>query len=230
MPATVESFTVDPASTAWTPGPVNVTDTQALIVRASGYAQWSTLPKYSQVEGAYPVDGYPITHHLDPGDASRVNPANPVTNANGLSMCILAVDSGVVPDPLSPGAGRGDALVPRWSLDLDGVTRVAIFYPSDMSNRTLTSGPWDIFFGYNDGAYSDNSGSFSVTTIVTDVDLQKAGQVLSLPGHITQDDIDNASFCSASGLLTPGNRQHSLDGRVVADIFAPYKQSGPMEF
>jgi len=230
MPATIETFTVDPASTAWTPGPIHVTDTQTLIVRASGYAQWSALPKYSQVEGGYPNDGYPMAHHLDPGDTTRPFSGNPVTNANGLSLCILAVGTGVVPGPLTPGGGRGDALVPRWSLDTDGVTRVAIFYPSDMSVKTSTTGPWDIFFGYNDGAYGDNSGSFSVTTIVTDVDLQNPGQILSLPGHVTQDDIDNATFCSASGLLVPGNRQHDLDGRIVADIFAPYKQSGPKEF
>jgi hypothetical protein len=227
MSAHISNYTVDPSSTAWTPGPTSVTNTQTLIVRASGYAQWAVAPLYSQVEGSYP--GAPQTHVLHQPDASKPNPAAPVTNVPGLSMAILAVPSDIVPEPLTPGDGRGDALVPRWTLEDDGVTRVAIFFPSDMSNKTGTYGPWDIYFGYNDGAYEDNSGSFSVRAIVTDIDLQPA-PLLALPGHLTQDDIDTAAFCSASGILTPGNRLRSVDGRMVADIFAPQKQSAPREF
>jgi hypothetical protein len=92
------------------------------------------------------------------------------------------------------------------------------------------SDAWDIYFGFADTFYGDNSGIISVTTYVTDVDLQPAGLV-SLPGHISQDDIDSAAFCSFSGLLTPGNRQRaSSDNRTVADIFAPYREAGPKEF
>ena len=228
MPAHISSYTVDPASTDWTPGPTDIANTQSLVIRASGHAQWAAVPKYSQVEGGYAADGYPQTHHLDQADATKAFSGNPVTNVPGLSMAILAMPSGEVPGPLTPGAGRADALVPRWTLDSDGVTRVAIFTPSDMANKTSTYGPWDIFFGYVDGAYFDNSGSFSVTTIVTDVDLQPA-PLLSLPGHVTQEDIDGAAFCSFSGLLTPGNRQRSVDGRVVADIFSPFVEEGTKE-
>src|SRR3569832_2237581 len=109
--------------------------TQSLIVKASGYAQWTIAPNYSLVEGAYGFDGYPQTHQLEMGNIGKAGPNAPVTNVPGLSMAILAVPSGVVPGPLTPGAGRGDALVPRWFIDSDGVTRVAIFYPSDMSNK-----------------------------------------------------------------------------------------------
>jgi hypothetical protein len=229
MSATVSSFTVDPASTAWTLGAEGIFPSQTLLVRASGYAQWAIAPKYSLVEGAYAAEGFPQTHVLDMHVIGKAGPLAPVTNVPGLSMAILAVPIGVVPGPLTPGAGRGDALVPRWTVDVDGVTRVALFYPSDMANMTRTTGPWDVYFGYNDGAYDDNSGSFSVTTIVTDIDNQPGG-LLALPGHVTQDDIDTAEFCSFSGLLTPGNRLRSADERLLADIFAPYKQSGTKEF
>src|SRR4051794_13616231 len=114
MPTVIHSYGVDPASQFWTPGPVGVTNTQTLIVRASGYALWSSSPFYSQVEGAY--EGFPQEHHLDQADASRANPAAVVTNVPALSMPVLAMPSGQVPDELIPGhAGRADALVPRWA-------------------------------------------------------------------------------------------------------------------
>jgi hypothetical protein len=229
MSSITQTYSVDPASSFWTPGPVGVTMTQTLVVKASGHAQWSSAPFYSQVEGAY--KGFAQSHHLDPADASRPNPAAVVTNVPALSMPVLAMPSGQVPGELIPGQpGRGDALVPRWTLDMDRITRVATFYPSDMANKTKTFGPWDIFFAYVDGLYADNAGMFTVTTVVTDVDLQPAGEVLGLPGHMTQEDIDSAGFCSFSGLLTPGNRLRDIDDRFVADVFAAHCYDGELEF
>jgi len=229
MSATFYNYTIDSSSMEWSPGPTDVAASQTLIIKASGAVQWSSLPRYSLPEGGYGRDGYPATHTLSPGDSSRPNPANPVTNSAGLALAILAVPSGSIPGSLTPGAGRGDALVPRWSVDVDGETRVAAFYSSDMANKTHDSGPWDIFFAFNDGNYTDNSGSFEVTAIVTDVSEQRSSQIISLPGHMTQEDIDSAEFCSFSGLLTPGNRLRDIDGRLIADIFAPYSEDGPEE-
>lgn len=218
MPTPITSYTVDSFATAWTPGPIGVKINQSLVVEASGSVIALGSPvHYVEVEGEYPTEGFPPNHHLDPGMTLKID-----------FLAILAVQSSDTPTLLS--GDRSKWLSPRWILKDDGVTRTARFYPSDFANTAGDSDAWDIYFGFADTFYGDNNGSFDVSAIVTDVDLQLA-PLLALPGHLTQDDIDNATFCSASGILTPGNRlRSSSDGRSIADIFAPYKQSGPREF
>lgn len=173
---------------------------------------------YVEVEGAYPQDGFPANHTLALGDSIHSD-----------FLAIVAVKAGETPSALT--GDRSKWLSPRWSLLDDGLTRIARFYPSDFANMAGDCDGWDIYFGFADTNYADNSGSFSVTTMVTDVDLQPAGQIIGLPGHMSQEDIDGATICSFSALLTPGNRLRTEgDGRQVADIFAPYKKSGPREF
>jgi hypothetical protein len=218
MPTSTSTFSVDSASTTWTPGPTGVKINESLFVEATGSVVGLGSPvHYVEVEGSYPVEGYPPDHAFDPGMALHID-----------FLAIIAVRAGSTPASLS--GDRSKWLSPRWSLKDDGVTRIARFYPSDFANTAGDSDAWDIYFGFTDTFYGDNSGSFSITTTVTDVDLQPA-PLLSLPGHVTQEDIDGAAFCSFSGLLTPGNRlRSSSDGRSVADIFAPYLESGPREF
>src|SRR5690348_9401827 len=174
MPTVTQTFTVDAASDQWVAGPAGVKITQSLTIEASGSVIGLGSPvHYVEVEGAYPGDNFVPNHTLSPGDSIHLD-----------FLIVFAVKAGDTPTEVT--GDRSKWQFPRWSLKEDGSTRVARLYPSDFANKVGDSDAWDIYLGFADTAYGDNSGTFSVTTFVTDVDLQPAG-LISLPGHVTQD-------------------------------------------
>jgi hypothetical protein len=201
------TYTVPAATSVWTPGPTSVTVLQKVLVEASGSVGWSP-GLYSEVEGAYPTDNYPVNHVFDPGIA-----------IHGLYMGIIAVAAGGTP-PLLDGGSRATWMVPKWDVESDGLTRYWTIYPSDMKNSSGANSPWDLYFGMADSNYVDNSGHYTVTTTTTDIE----GQVVEcgLGGYITDQDLESASRCEKTGLLTPGNRLQVVDGRRIADFAAPW--------
>jgi hypothetical protein len=209
------TISVPASQSTWTAGPTNVTNKQTLLIEASGSVVWAPDPFYSEVEGPYPPD-YTANHVFDIGNIG-----------GGLRLAILVVDAGSTP-PLLLGGSRTQWLDPRWTLESDGVTRRAFFFPSDLSNKTRTNGPWDIYLGFADANYADNSGSFTVVSTITQVDGQNPG-LIGLPGAMTQADYDNAGICSITGLLTPANRLRRVDGRDMCDIVAPHHNPGPKD-
>lgn len=212
------SITV-PATLGWIAGPTGITAQQSLTISATGTVIYHPAPRYAFPEGAYPPD-FPDTHSEDIKDTNPPIAGQPIQNVRcpSLGMAVVAAGAG------APGTANGS--VPKGIQ----VARTAkTYYASDFAQASGSVGPWDVYFMFSDTGYGDNSGTFTVTATVAQVDGQRLSEIIALPGHETQDDINNARYCSVLGVLTPGNRVRRVDERDVCDLVAPFKNPGPKD-
>lgn len=226
MAQVVTSFTVDSSSASWTPGPAGILPTQSLQIAVSGDVLWDTGPsKYAQPEGGYSVEGFPTGHSWCPFDSHNTGSSIQfVLGVPSLSLVMIAQPAGVSPSgPTS--AGRSDGFWVAGYSNSVGI-RTTLWWASDFMDRLPLNptGPWDTYFVFLDdpAGYANNVGVFTVTATVTDVDDQAAG-IVGLPGYEVDEDLQNAEFCSVTGLLAPANRVTLQDGRPMLQEVAPYR-------
>lgn len=160
----ITNLEVDSASTAWTVGPM-VYPGECLQIQTAGYVRVAVIrgggtdytdPEtyYALPEGAYPPD-YPSSHDLQPSlvagyeDHPGVYPA---TNTVPFSLAVVIQADGLPPPPY----GVANALRPN---------RDTTYTAQQVADAGGTIGPYRAWLIFNDaqGAFNDNSGTFSVT-------------------------------------------------------------------
>lgn len=217
-------ITVNGADQSWKAGPTGNTPLNTTRVVSTGFVQWGTTPdRYALPEGAYPPD-FPSSHDYHPPDISGTGDPEvmPAVNVRSQVLVMIAVPEGTSPGAaVVGGGGRTDGME---------VLRDTTWAYSDIVNANpLITGNYDLYFIFNDGEYSNNSGSYTVTTTTSTLAEDDTRIVYALPGHMTDQDIETAGYCQELGFLTPGNRLRTLsDGRQVCDLVS-WLREGPDE-
>jgi hypothetical protein len=169
-------------------------------------------------EGTYTSQGITRAAY-DPSGVLQMSPAealNPYPNILHPPTCLLLL--------FRPAGESTPTLTPQpLSVRPNESKR---FFPSDYWQLAGTTGDVEVYAAVNTYVWEDNDGELELTFTLTEIGNDE--EFVSVPGHQTQRDLDNAVRCARSGIWYPRNRA-LVDGTglLVGEHFA--LDSGPKD-